>query len=142
MRHRPIYPPTLRNGCAPVAIAAFTGDDPMKYTRYGTLIKRGRTAGRFSGMTDFELFWAIKSEHPRLEPSVLNCPMPRTKLAAGLPFDKHGIVLVKRGRHYHALAFDGKMVYDTWSGGRWMWSYDSFWAKATIRKFFFFPELT
>lgn len=125
MRKHPESP--CNNSCGAVALAVFTPMEPAYFLRYGNY--RG---AKFRGMHDDKIIEALRtcSVDHRVEVVYGR----RVRLRDALPVEGRGIALVRRGwREFHALAFDGKMVYDN-SGQQWRWVYDDFWGRRLVRK--------
>jgi hypothetical protein len=119
-------PSTIHNGCGLVAVAAFTGDKTEDLLAF-----LQPTGGRFFGTTTDEEVSMLRRRGVLIREE---CPArKRWKLRDYLPLDGCGVVAAQRGRRYHALAFCGKMVYDSCSAGRWMWVYDHQWATGSVR---------
>lgn len=127
----------MRNGCAPLAIAAVAGGDQLRHAQHGSW-RNGPWGKRFTGMTPIAQEAALRAAGKPVVRSVR--PWPRPRLDRGLPLVGKGVASIGAGSRAHAVAFDGKMVYDSRTGGRWMWAYDHPMARYKIRQLQFVEE--
>jgi hypothetical protein len=123
-RHRP--PHTVRNGCGLLAVAAWTGADPATYV---PLVLRRQGKSKFRGTRTSDEQILLNKEGIPTDVKITD----RKRLCSYLPLNGCGVIDVRMGHHYHALAYDGKMVYDVNTKDRWMWVYDHPWANSFVR---------
>ena len=114
----------MANGCGPTALAATLGGTAQDYVKYASVAEHGRWKGHFLGMHITEQEAAIRAAGFHFSTTFFTRGRGRRLLSALLPTDKRGIAYVCRGHTAHSIAFDGKMVFDSNSDGRWMWVYD------------------
>jgi hypothetical protein len=126
MRYRPLL--TITNGCAPLALAATYGGETLEHAPL-----RNYLVGEFQGMNDNEIMAAMMMRG-EVTLFVRHRLAEKITVADALPTEGRGIVtcsfkkslIWKRqpGWLHHAVAFEGKLMYDDNSDGRWQWAYD------------------
>jgi len=114
----------LYNGCVATALAVVLNSETEAF--YYPL-----DGGHYPGMTTNRLLAVLVSRG--IQYDLVQYHRAR-RLRTVLPITGRGIVTVSRGRRHHAIAFDGHMVYDVNTDGRWQWVHDHVWATGGVRE--------